>query len=219
MGVVEDKGEALTRLVFDERGLIPAIVQDEKGEVLMLAYMNRESLARTLAEGRTWFYSRSRQKLWLKGETSGHYQHVQEIRYDCDADCLLIRVRQEGVACHEGFYSCFHNTLVAGRDEAQAAPGPSRLAQALAELAGIIAERQKTRPEGSYTAYLFQHGVDKIGKKVGEEAAETIIAAKNGNREEIVRETADLFYHVLVLLAATDVSPEEVGEELLRRRR
>lgn len=216
---VEGKVEALDRLRFDERGLIPAIVQDEKGEVLMLAYMNRESLAKTLAEGRTWFYSRSRQKLWLKGETSGHYQHVQEIRYDCDADCLLIRVRQVGVACHEGTYSCFHHTLVPSQDGTPAAPEASQLARALIELAGVIAERQKTRPEGSYTAYLFQHGVDKIGKKVGEEAAETIIAAKNGNREEIAREAADLFYHVLVLLAATGVSPEEVGEELLRRRR
>jgi phosphoribosyl-ATP pyrophosphohydrolase/phosphoribosyl-AMP cyclohydrolase len=248
VGVDRDR-EILSRLVFDDRGLIPAIVQDENGQVLMLAYMNREALARTLAEGRTWFYSRSRGRLWLKGETSGHYQHVQAMSYDCDADALLLRVRQEGVACHEGYYSCFHHQLVPAGEGSPAAtapagkrgsapgvagpgdagdggaaraalgPGEGKLARALAELAAVIAARREAWPEGSYTAYLLQHGVDKIGKKVGEEAAEVIIAAKNASQEEITREAADLFYHLLVLLAATGVSPEQVGEELLRRRR
>lgn len=222
MAGLEYDAAALERLVFDERGLVPAIVQDEEGKVLMLAYMNRESLARTLAEGRTWFYSRRRGRLWLKGETSGHYQYVQAISYDCDADALLVKVRQKGVACHEGHYSCFHYALATAEAEVMPESGkgtaPGSLAGALAALAAVIAARERERPEGSYTAYLFHHGVDKIGKKVAEEAAEVIIAAKNGVREEIVREAADLFYHLLVLLTATGVTPEEVGEELLRRR-
>ncbi|MGB9920497.1 MAG: bifunctional phosphoribosyl-AMP cyclohydrolase/phosphoribosyl-ATP diphosphatase HisIE [Moorellales bacterium] len=211
-------GVDLSALKFDERGLIPAVVQDENGRVLMLAYMNREALSRTLAEGRTWFFSRSRGRLWLKGETSGHYQYVRSIAYDCDADALLIRVRQQGVACHEGRYSCFHHLLSPeGEESAQDHPNP--LAQALEELTAVIAERDEHRPQGAYTTYLFERGVDKIAKKLAEEAAETLIAAKNGDREEITREAADLLYHLLVLLRATGVSPAEVGEELLRRRR
>lgn len=203
-------------LRFDERGLIPAVVQDENGQVLMLAYMSRESLSKTIEDRRTWFFSRSRQRLWLKGETSGHYQEVKTIRYDCDGDALLIEVRQIGQACHEGFYSCFHNQLLG---EAGQRKGGSSLAKALEELAEVIAERRQTMPAGSYTAYLFSQGLDKIGKKVAEEAAETIIAAKNADPEEIRREAADLLYHLLVLLAATGVDLADVGEELLSRRR
>ncbi|MCR4420236.1 MAG: bifunctional phosphoribosyl-AMP cyclohydrolase/phosphoribosyl-ATP diphosphatase HisIE [Clostridia bacterium] len=211
-------GVDLSVLKFDERGLIPAVIQDENGRVLMLAYMNREALEKTLAEGRTWFFSRSRGRLWLKGETSGHYQYVRSIAYDCDADALLVRVRQEGVACHEGRYSCFHNSLSReGKEPEGGHPNP--LARALEELVAVIAERDEHRPEGAYTTYLFERGVDKIGKKVVEEAAETIIAAKNADREEVASEAADLLYHLLVLLRASGVSPSEVGEELLRRRR
>lgn len=311
---------------FNAEGLIPAIIQDiESGQVLMLAYMNRESLVRTLATGETWFYSRSRQELWHKGATSGHRQYIVNASYDCDADALLFQVRQAGVACHEGEFSCFHNPLplqagasrprataaesevrkgsvpggsvsslpeedgtAAGKGETgQAATaaigeqgsgageeetGAARLSSAgtgeqgrtqqeqdgtgpgeqgctdlaggrgvilhpaapprpgdasspvapdlgiiIAEVFRVIKERQVTRPEGSYTAYLFNSGQDKILKKIAEEAGETIIASKNDSRREILYELADLYYHTLVLLAYHDLEPGELAAELADR--
>ncbi|HHZ16021.1 MAG TPA: bifunctional phosphoribosyl-AMP cyclohydrolase/phosphoribosyl-ATP diphosphatase HisIE [Peptococcaceae bacterium] len=199
-------------LQYDERGLIPAIVQDVKsGTVLMLAYMNQESLEKTLAEGRTWFYSRSRQQLWAKGETSGCVQKVRGIYYDCDADTLLVQVEQTGVACHEGSFSCFSHPIME-KD------GAVDLDWAvLAWLEDLIREREKERPEGSYTTYLFEKGIDKILKKVGEESTEVVIAAKGGKKEEIIYETADLFYHLLVMLRERKIELKEVWKELAAR--
>lgn len=211
------------KIKFDEKGLIPAIVQEEKsGQVLMLAYMNRESLERTLSTGETWFYSRSRQELWHKGATSGYTQKVKQIFYDCDADTLLIQVEQKGKACHEGYYSCFHyrlnqdQTVEVLEDKKEA--GGIFLGKILEELYQIILDRRKTRPEKSYTTYLFNEGLDKILKKVGEEAAEVIIAAKNQSSSETVYETSDLLYHLLVLLVEQGVTLEDIAKELSSRR-
>ncbi|MED4833160.1 bifunctional phosphoribosyl-AMP cyclohydrolase/phosphoribosyl-ATP diphosphatase HisIE, partial [Geobacillus stearothermophilus] len=166
---------------FDEKGLVPAIVQDAQSkEVLTLAYMNKESLEKTIETGETWFYSRSRQELWHKGATSGNVQRVVDIRYDCDADALLVLIEPAGPACHTGAYSCFSRSL----DGAARAPQADRFA-ILNELEQIIAKRDADRPEGSYTTYLFEKGVDKILKKVGEEAAEVFIAAKNRSPDEL----------------------------------
>jgi phosphoribosyl-ATP pyrophosphohydrolase/phosphoribosyl-AMP cyclohydrolase len=301
----------LDELKFNADGLIPAIVQDaDSGQVLMVAYMNREALERTWETGETWFYSRSRQELWHKGETSGHTQKVRGISLDCDQDALLVKVEQNGAACHEGYATCFFrevdgqgNLRTVGEPvfdpqkvyhlEPAKPAGPALLhtaaaeaveaagdaaaskAAAAANMAGIakttraaagaatakaaeesadtaetadsaetagtaeakaigaaaaaresiipelyqvILERQETRPEGSYTAYLFDKGIDKICKKVGEEAAEVIIAAKNRSREELVYESADLIYHLLVLLAEGGIKPAEVFNELAKRR-
>lgn len=200
-------------LRYDERGLIPTVVQDAAtGEVLTLAYMNRESLQKTRETGETWFWSRSRGELWHKGETSGHTQRVVEMVADCDKDALLVRVRPAGPACHTGQRSCFHHHLAgSGEDE------PPTLGSTLAKLYEVIASRKRERPAGSYTTYLFDQGLDKILKKIGEESAETMVAAKNGVREQIVLETADLLYHLLVMLAECDVSPDEIASELARR--
>lgn len=203
----------INKLKFDAHGLIPAIIQDvESDRVLMMAYMNKESLEKTLESGQTWFWSRSRQELWHKGATSGHYQDVREISFDCDADCLLFKVVQTGPACHTGQRTCFHNDLVPARETAA---GPA----ILNELFDIVTARQKEMPEGSYTTYLFTKGLDKILKKVGEEAAEVIIGAKNRNRDEVVYEVADLLYHLMVLLAEQKVTPQEVYQELARRKK
>ena len=215
----------IDNLIFDEKGLLPAIIQDfQSGQVLMMAYMNKESLTRTRESGKTWFYSRSRQKLWQKGEESGHIQEVKEISFDCDSDCLLIKVAQTGVACHTGHYSCFYRTLGGKEVESplfdlsavynSAGGGPG----ILYELYDIILERREKMPEGSYTAYLFNKGLDKILKKVGEENAEVIIAAKNRDKAELVYETSDLLYHLLVLLVEQGVSLAEVFSELKSRR-
>ncbi|MHB1419131.1 MAG: bifunctional phosphoribosyl-AMP cyclohydrolase/phosphoribosyl-ATP diphosphatase HisIE [Bacillota bacterium] len=210
--------EYLDKVHFDDRGLIPAIVQDAStNEVLMMAYMNRESLCKTLESGRTWFYSRSRQQLWLKGETSGHFQDVREIFYDCDGDTLLVQVDQIGVACHEGVRSCFHNPL-ASSDSDLADGSNLSLAQVMKEVYGVILDRQKTMPEGSYTTYLFKQGQDKILKKVGEEAAEVIIASKNNAAQEIRYEVGDLLYHLMVLLANHSITLEDIATELAKRR-
>ncbi|OKO89164.1 Phosphoribosyl-AMP cyclohydrolase [Geobacillus proteiniphilus] len=198
---------------FDEKGLVPAIVQDAQSkEVLTLAYMNKESLEKTLETGETWFYSRSRQELWHKGATSGNVQRVVDIRYDCDADALLVLVEPAGPACHTGSYSCFSRSL----DGAARTPAADRFA-ILNELEQIIAKRDAERPEGSYTTYLFEKGVDKILKKVGEEAAEVIIAAKNQNHEELKWEAADLLYHLLVLLREQKLPLDAVLETLAER--
>jgi phosphoribosyl-ATP pyrophosphohydrolase/phosphoribosyl-AMP cyclohydrolase len=206
-------------LKFDERGLVPAVVQHARTrQVLTLAYMNAESLAKTLETGETWFWSRSRNCLWHKGETSGNTQRVVEVKVDCDADALTVLVLPNGPACHTGAESCFHEKLdgVSLIDDA-ARPGTSVLADVLDDLYRLIASRKRERPEGSYTTYLFEQGLDKILKKVGEESAETIIAAKNDNREALVQEASDLVYHLIVLLVERGLSLEEIGEELLKR--
>jgi len=203
----------IEQLKFDENGLIPAIIQDyNNGQVLMLAYMNAESLRKTLDTGQTYFFSRSRQQLWHKGETSGHFQYVKSISYDCDADALLIKVEQVGAACHTGHRSCFFNTVV---ESDGAEPGDDSI---LKELFDVIVDRKNNPKEGSYTDYLFEKGIDKILKKVGEEAAEVIIAAKNGSYDEVRWEVADLFYHVLVLLAQQGMTLEDIYAELRGRR-
>ncbi|OLS37892.1 bifunctional phosphoribosyl-AMP cyclohydrolase/phosphoribosyl-ATP diphosphatase HisIE [Bacillus sp. MRMR6] len=180
---------------FDEKGLVPAIIQDaETKEVLTLAYMNEESLEKTLETGETWFYSRSRQELWHKGATSGNTQSVVSMKYDCDQDAILVLVEPKGPACHTGAVSCFSQEVVERR------AGTLADYQILQTLEQVILQREVERPEGAYTTYLFEKGVDKILKKVGEEAAEVIIAAKNRDTEELRWEAADLLYHLQVLL-------------------
>jgi len=204
----------LENLKFDERGLIPAIVQDvDTKEVLMLAYMNDDSLRKTLGTGETWFWSRSRKKLWHKGETSGHIQKVKSINYDCDEDTLLIQVEQIGVACHTGARSCFFNLLYLYEEER----GEKIDSDIIERLYEIITDRKVNPKEDSYTNYLLDEGLDKILKKVGEEAAEVIIAAKNPDRDELIYETGDLLYHLLVLLNKKDVLPREIFAELGNR--
>jgi phosphoribosyl-AMP cyclohydrolase / phosphoribosyl-ATP pyrophosphohydrolase len=190
---------------FDEKGLIPAIIQDaETLEVLTLAYMNKESLAKTLESGETWFFSRSRQELWHKGATSGNTQTVVGIKYDCDQDALLVQVQPKGPACHTGAVSCFSGEAVSERKSSLADY------QILQSLEKVILQREVERPEGAYTTYLFEKGVDKILKKVGEEAAEVIIAAKNRDHEELKWEAADLLYHLQVLLVEQGLPFKEV---------
>ncbi|MEK4566175.1 bifunctional phosphoribosyl-AMP cyclohydrolase/phosphoribosyl-ATP diphosphatase HisIE [Alkalihalobacillus sp. FSL R5-0424] len=204
----------LESIQYDVKGLVPAIVQDAASkEVLTLAYMNEESLTKSLETRETWFYSRSRQELWHKGETSGNTQKIQDIRYDCDKDALLVLVTPEGPACHKGAYTCFSSSL----DEQEVAVSETSSMAILTELERIIAEREAERPEGAYTTYLFEKGVDKILKKVGEESAEVIIAAKNRDREELTNEAADLLYHLFVLLREQKVSFGEVTDILKER--
>ena len=197
-------------LKFDEKGLIPAVVVDAwSGRVLTLAYMNRESLEISLKERRTCFWSRSRQELWRKGETSGNVQHILSVAADCDRDALTVTVDKEGPACHLGTDSCFNDLLFENAEQ------PSFSADTLYEL---LTERNEKRPAGSYTTYLFDKGPDKILKKVGEEAAEVIIAGKGGDRAETVYEIADLAYHVMVLMAEMGIRPEDIRRELASRR-
>jgi phosphoribosyl-ATP pyrophosphohydrolase/phosphoribosyl-AMP cyclohydrolase len=215
----------MENMKFDAKGLIPAVIQQvETGTVLMLAYMNKESLAKTVETGVTWFYSRSRNTLWQKGETSGHVQKVQDIYYDCDADTLLIKVEQTGVACHEGTLSCFSRKLGETDSQGEKQVDTSKVygqsvSGVLHELYHVINDRKRNPQEGSYTTYLFEKGQDKILKKVGEEAAETIIASKNNDKQELISEMSDLWYHCLVLLANHDVSPSELLAELQKRRK
>jgi phosphoribosyl-AMP cyclohydrolase / phosphoribosyl-ATP pyrophosphohydrolase len=195
-------------LKFDENGLIPAVVQDRKTkEVLTLAYMNRESLSLSIESGETWFYSRSRQELWHKGATSGNTQKIAEIKYDCDQDALVVLVEPAGPACHTGSVSCFDETVYQAEGLTE---GVQDSYSILAELEQVIEQREKERPEGAYTTYLFEKGVDKILKKVGEESAEVIIAAKNRDQEELKWESADLLYHLLVLLREQKLPFKEV---------
>ncbi|MFB5660896.1 bifunctional phosphoribosyl-AMP cyclohydrolase/phosphoribosyl-ATP diphosphatase HisIE [Alteribacillus sp. HJP-4] len=203
----------IKNLTFDENGLIPAIVQDAASkEVLTLAYMNEESLRKTIAEKETWFYSRSRQELWHKGASSGNTQTVEDIRYDCDQDALVVLVVPAGPACHTGAYSCFSSSLL----EEKVTSKKDRFA-IVNELEKIIAEREAEMPEGAYTTYLFSEGVDKILKKVGEEASEVIIASKNRDAEELKWETSDLLYHLLVLLREQKLPLDEVLAVLEQR--
>ena len=202
----------MIELKFDEKGLIPAIVQDiHSKKVLMLAYMNDESLRKTMATGTTWFFSRSRQELWHKGETSGNVQLVKRVAYDCDGDALLIEVDQQGVACHTGNYSCFYREILNHLNEDE------DIRNILAKLAETIKDRKLNPKEGSYTNYLFENGIDKILKKVGEESAEIIIAAKNPSKDELVYEIGDLVYHLMVLMEIRDVSMEDIRRELSKR--
>ncbi len=218
-------GDFIEQLKFDDRGLIPAVIQDARTEqVLMLAYMNRESLEKTVETGYTWFYSRSRQCLWMKGETSGNVQRVKNIAYDCDADALLITVEQEGAACHTGHYSCFYRdwsgTVVSPQlfDPEELYPRRPGTRAILFELYDVIRARKELRPEGSYTSYLFNEGLDKILKKVGEESTEVVIASKNDSEEQLVYELADLLYHVLVLMVYHGIELKDVFAELRSRR-
>jgi phosphoribosyl-AMP cyclohydrolase / phosphoribosyl-ATP pyrophosphohydrolase len=239
----------IQNLKFDDHGLITAVVQDDdSGEILMVAYMNADSLAKTLQTGETWFWSRSRQELWHKGETSGATQRVVDLRLDCDGDALLVRVNPNGPACHTGERSCF---LRGARDvESAKSEGPVKVQEKnkekigpaltrvesqvslvnvaamdlgiqLQDLFKLIQERKDQRPEGSYTSYLFNSGIDKILKKVGEESAETIIAAKNASdddgRKQLSSEISDLLYHLLVLMVERDVSLYDIAAELSAR--
>ena len=209
-------------LKFDERGLIPVVVQDARTrEVLTLAYMSAESLRRTLEEGETWFWSRSRSRLWHKGETSGNTQRVHTMMVDCDGDALAVLVEPSGPACHTGARSCFHNEIKGAvlndSESGMKDTGTPQLSFTLERLYSLIENRRQERPEGSYTTYLFDQGLDKILKKVGEESAETIIAAKNEDHQALVAEVSDLIYHLVVLLVERGVALAEVSAELARR--
>ncbi|MFO1444544.1 bifunctional phosphoribosyl-AMP cyclohydrolase/phosphoribosyl-ATP diphosphatase HisIE [Bacillus sp. Bva_UNVM-123] len=204
----------IEEIVFDGQGLIPAIVQDARTkEVLTLAYMNRESLEKSIETGETWFFSRSRQELWHKGETSGNTQKISEMKWDCDRDSIVVLVEPAGPACHTGAKSCFSEGIY-GNAERSSTPNT----QILLELEEIINERELQRPEGAYTTYLFEKGLDKMLKKVGEEASEVIIAAKNRDIEELKWEVADLLFHLLVLLREQQLPLKEVLSVLEKRR-
>src|SRR6266545_1683988 len=208
----------ITKIKFDERELVPAIVQDARTrEVLTLAYMNAESLKKTLETHETWFWSRSRSELWHKGETSGNTQHVTEVRQDCDSDALVVLVEPAGPACHTGARSCFYRDIEGAEIDQSLNEHGTDLGSTLSGLYDLIKSRQRERPEGSYTTYLFDQGLDKILKKVGEEASETIVAAKNENKQELVAESADLIYHLIVLLVDRGVSLGELQTELVSR--
>jgi len=200
----------IENLKFDEKGLIPAVVQDARSkQVLTVAYMNKESLQKTIETGETWFYSRSRGELWHKGETSGNTQKVISITTDCDQDALVVEVVPAGPACHKGTTSCFTETVVE--------KGHVGSVGIIPELVEIIKKREEEMPEGAYTTYLFTEGIDKICKKVGEEATEVVIGAKNRNPEEVKWEAADLIYHLLVLLQEQKISVYDVLEVLVER--
>ena len=199
----------IEELKFDERGLIPAIVVDAiSKKVLTLAYMNKESLKISMEKGLTCFWSRSREELWLKGETSGNYQHIVSITADCDGDALVVMVEKDGPACHTGEETCFHNTLWESDEKHEFS---------YEALMKLIEGRKTEKKEGSYTTYLFEKGIDKILKKVGEESTEVIIAGKANDKKETVYEIADLAYHVMVLMIEMGISLEDIHRELASR--
>ena len=205
----------MENIKFDEKGLIPAVVQDaETGEVLMVAYMNEESLELSKKTGRATFWSRSREELWEKGKTSGNFMYIKEIRVDCDADCLLIKVQPAGAACHTGKRTCFYRDI----DGEEIDLDKKNNNDILMRLMAVTEDRKKNPQEGSYTNYLFDKGEDKILKKVGEEAAEVVIAGKNRNKDEISYEVADLMYHLTVMLADNDMTWGDIFDELEKRR-
>jgi phosphoribosyl-AMP cyclohydrolase / phosphoribosyl-ATP pyrophosphohydrolase len=229
--------DMITDIKFNDSGLIPAITQDYRtDEVLMLAWMNAESLQKTLETGKVHYYSRSRQSLWLKGETSGHFQFVKSVSFDCDCDTILLKVEQVGAACHTGHRSCFFRKFEAdglkaeehGNDNATVELKAGALADdtsietagpvVLKQVFDVISDRVLHPKEGSYTNYLFDKGLDKILKKIGEESSEVIIASKNGKKDEIKAEVSDLLYHVMVLLVERGMSLEDIYEELKGRR-
>jgi phosphoribosyl-AMP cyclohydrolase / phosphoribosyl-ATP pyrophosphohydrolase len=208
------------KLKFDEKGLIPVVVQDiNTSKVLMLAYMNEESLNKSIETGLAHYYSRSRQKLWLKGETSGHFQNIKEICVDCDMDTLLIIVEQTGEACHTGNVSCFYRNIKTNGEVIPRSEPENNKVQILKELYDIVSERKINPKLGSYTNYLFDKGIDKILKKVGEEAAEVIIAAKNSSNSELRYEISDLIYHLMVLMVDSGLKLEDIFDELEERRK
>lgn len=199
----------IEKLKFDENGLIPAVVVDAYSKkVLTVAYMNRESLKASMEKGLTCFYSRSRKELWLKGETSGNYQHIVSITADCDMDALTVVVEKDGPACHTGTDSCFTNQVYQAED---------RHEFSLEGLYDLLVGRKENMPEGSYTTYLFQKGIDKILKKVGEECTEVIIGGKANDKNETIYEIADLAYHVMVLMVEMGISVEDIQKELASR--
>jgi len=209
----------IEKIKFDQDGLVPVVVQDyNTRQVLTLAYMNAESLRRTIETSETWFWSRSRSSLWHKGETSGHDQLVMDILVDCDRDALTVLVKPNGPACHTGEQTCFHNALQeAGASPEKVAHEESGLGDVLSDLYALVESRKRDRPEGSYTTYLFDQGLDKILKKVGEEASETIIAAKNQDPDVLAKEASDLLYHLIVLMVERGLTLEEIRHELISR--
>jgi phosphoribosyl-ATP pyrophosphohydrolase/phosphoribosyl-AMP cyclohydrolase len=208
--------QVLSKLKFDEQGLVPVIVQDVlTRQVLTVAYMNRATLERSIEERETYFWSRSRREVWHKGATSGNTQKIIRIEADCDEDALLVWVEPRGPACHTGAESCFFNQVFSDGSVVE----PRTFSQTVERLVGVIKRRHAEMPEGSYTSYLFTKGIDKILKKIGEESAETIIAAKNKSRSELVLESADLLYHLLVLFVNEGLEVREVLDELDKRAR
>lgn len=217
--------DILKELKFDEKGLVPAIIQDHKtGKVLMMAYMNEEAVLKTIETGITHFFSRSRNKLWMKGETSGHYQTVKCLFVDCDGDTLLVKVEQVEAACHTGHFSCFYREIKEGKTNeiSNIIFNPKDVyndrSKVLQEVYNVIADRKVNPKEGSYTNKLFEKGIDKILKKVGEEAAEVIIAAKNDSKDELRYEVADLMYHLFVMMVEIGLKPDDIYDELKSRR-
>lgn len=204
----------ISKILFDDKGLVPAVAQDSvTGEVLMVAYMNKESLKKTIAEKKAWYFSRSRQELWLKGGTSGNIQEVEKIYYDCDGDTILLRVNQTGVACHTGAKTCFFTNLETGLEENQSQYTDPIMAQ----LFYILKSRKGSDPKSSYVASLYAKGTPKILEKISEEADELVEAANIKDNKEIVYEAADLLFHMMVLLAEKDIEMDEVYSELKRR--
>lgn len=208
--------EFIEKIKFDEKGLVPAVVQGTDGKVLMLAYMNKESLKKTVETGTTWFYSRSRQSLWNKGETSGNFQKVKRISVDCDMDAILLTVEPMGPACHTGEKTCFYRDVVMGQLVPSVEEEKGEFI--LDELYSVISDRLENPKEDSYTNYLLDCGIDKILKKVGEECSETIIAAKNHDKKEIALETSDLIYHLMVMLVERGMDIKDVYDVLKDRR-
>lgn len=207
------KLENINIIKFNEKGLVPAIVQEySTGRVLMLAYMNKEALEKTFSTGRAHYFSRSRNKLWLKGETSGNFQEVKAVYYDCDEDAILLSVHQTGAACHTGEESCFFRMFGNGNSAENQKPSDT-----LSELFKTIKNRKNASPDKSYVASLYAKGVDKILDKIKEESGELIDAAKKGEKKEVIHETADLLFHNLVLLGATDIDLQEILDELKKR--
>lgn len=203
----------MEEIKFDGQGLVPVVIQDARSKaVLTLAYMNKEALEKSLETKETYLYSRSRQELWHKGATSGNTQEIQEMYYDCDQDAILLQVIPHGPACHKGDYSCFSTPLFNDSSKEK-----ENKYEVLDTLLTVLADRKATLPEGSYTSSLFEGGVDRIAKKVGEEASEVIIAAKNQDKEELTWETADLLFHTLILLTECDLPFERVLEHLETR--
>ena len=209
----------LDQVKYDDKGLVSVIVQDfQNGQVLMFAFANREALEKTLQTGRTHFWSRSRGRLWMKGEESGNVQEVKEMYFDCDVDAVLVLVDQKGVACHTGQRTCFFTPLHGDTRTAPAfGDGEGADDKTLRDVWNVVDDRKRNPREGSYVSGLFEKGIDKILKKISEEAGEVVIASKNESREEVIYETADLWFHSLIALSYFDITPEDIFEELGRR--
>ena len=203
-------------LKFNDKGLIPAVLQDHKsGKVLMLAYMNKEAYEKSIETGKATFWSRSRQKLWIKGETSGNYQYIKDIKIDCDKDTLLLLVDPAGPACHTGNESCFYRKI--DEEFSEVSKNKEKMSSFYDQLYEIIVDRKENPQKKSYTSNLLKKGIDRIGKKIVEEAGEVIIAGKNEDKEEIIYETADLIYHLFILLVLYDISISDIENELKDR--